>query len=155
MGEASRSSGEKQPVVAQRVLGTVKWFNVKDRYGFITRNDTREDIFVHQTAITRNNTKKLLRSVGDGETVEFDVVVSDKGLEAANVTGPGGEPVQGSPYAARHRRFRPRGNKRKRGLASWVRNTCNPQMLLSVGEGEMADFDVVVGDNGLEYVTGP
>ncbi|CAN7995285.1 unnamed protein product, partial [Ixodes pacificus] len=98
----------KKPVLAERVLGTVQWFNVKDGYGFINHNDTREDIFVHQTAITRNQPQKLTRTVYEDETVEFDVVVGEKGREAANVTGPDGEPVQCILYATDRRRFRGR-----------------------------------------------
>lgn len=53
----------------------MKWFNVRKAYGFINRNETKEDVFVYQTNIN-NNARKYLRSVEDEE---FDVVEGEKG----------------------------------------------------------------------------
>lgn len=90
----------------RRVLRIVKWFNVTNRNGFINWNDTREDIFAHQTAITLNIPLKIKRSVAKDETVEFDVVAGEKEREAADVTGPDGKPVRSSYYAVDTRRTR-------------------------------------------------
>lgn len=98
-------------VLEPRVQGTVKWYNVKNGYGFITRDDTKNDIFVHRTSIITQNE---IRSVGDGERVQFDVAMGERGLEAINVTGPNGQPVKGSPFAVKRMRLRLRMRQRDR-----------------------------------------
>lgn len=63
-----------------RELGTVKWFNVKKGYGFITR-DQGEDVFVH----FRNIRGSGRRSIAEGQRVEFVVISGKKGLQADDV----------------------------------------------------------------------
>jgi len=60
--------------------GSVKWFNVKKGYGFITR-DQGDDVFVHY----RNLEGKGRRSIAEGQRVSFIVVDGDKGLQAEEV----------------------------------------------------------------------
>ncbi len=62
--------------------GTVKWFNDSKGYGFITRDDTGTDVFVHYTAIQDDG----FRSLAEGEEVEFEVVEGMKGPQASNVS---------------------------------------------------------------------
>ena len=61
--------------------GTVKWFNAKKGYGFISDAEGK-DIFVHFSALNMDGFKELK----DGEAVEFEVIEGDKGPQAANVT---------------------------------------------------------------------
>lgn len=93
-GEASPTSGRTLTSrESSRLIGSVKWFNAKAGYGFITRRDTGEDIFIHHSGIGRKNPRHAIKSLGDGELVEFN-------LSATNVTGVGGRPVRGNPYVS-------------------------------------------------------
>jgi len=63
------------------MIGTVKWFNQKKGYGFITAEDN-QDVFVHFSAIEGEGFKSL----DEGQQVEFEVVDGPRGPQAANVT---------------------------------------------------------------------
>ena len=60
--------------------GTVKWFNDKKGFGFISQ-DNGDDVFVHQTAIQGEG----FRTLAEGDKVEFDVMKDAKGYKASNV----------------------------------------------------------------------
>ncbi|MDO7976726.1 cold-shock protein [Oceanotoga sp. DSM 15011] len=63
------------------VKGSVKWFDSKKGYGFITAEDGN-DVFVHFSAITMDGYKKL----EENQNVEFEIVEGEKGPQASNVT---------------------------------------------------------------------
>jgi len=64
-----------------RLTGKVKWFNDQKGFGFITPDNGEKDCFVHHSAIQATGFKTL----GEGDTVEFDMVQGQKGPAAENV----------------------------------------------------------------------
>ena len=60
--------------------GNVKWFNNDKGYGFIEYQDG-EDFFVHYSAIKQQGYKTLT----EGQLVQFDLIETEKGLQAINV----------------------------------------------------------------------
>lgn len=65
--------------------GTVKWFDETKGFGFITRDDGQDDVFVHFSAIAADGFKTL----AEGQKVKFDVEQDPKNarkFRAVNVT---------------------------------------------------------------------
>ena len=60
--------------------GTVKWFNAKKGFGFIS-DEEGKDVFVHFSALQMDGFKVL----EEGDKVEFEVVNGEKVPQAANV----------------------------------------------------------------------
>ena len=69
-----------EEIMADREIGTVKWFSNSKGYGFISREGD-SDVFVHHSAIQVEGFKTL----SEGQRVEFSVEQGPKGPQAANV----------------------------------------------------------------------
>ena len=79
--KSAKPKADKKPVIqGKREAGTVKWFDSKKGYGFITRA-MGEDIFVHFRSIQGNG----YRSLQEGQAVEFIVTTGDKGPQAEDI----------------------------------------------------------------------
>ncbi len=68
--------------MADRMNGTVKWFNAAKGYGFIAREGGK-DLFVHFSEI--QDKSNGYRSLNEGDRVEFTLGTSPKGPQAINV----------------------------------------------------------------------
>jgi CspA family cold shock protein len=68
--------------MSERVSGTVKWFNNAKGFGFITRGEGDDDVFVHFRSIQGDG----YRTLNEGQEVEFKLVEGPKGLQAEDVS---------------------------------------------------------------------
>lgn len=57
--------------------GTVKFFNNTKGFGFITSDESGEDVFVHESG--------LIDEIRENDKVEFDVKPGKKGMNAVDV----------------------------------------------------------------------
>ena len=62
--------------MSDRHNGTVKWFNNAKGFGFITRQEGEDDVFVHFRSIQGDG----FRTLNEGQSVEFTLVKGPKGL---------------------------------------------------------------------------
>ena len=61
--------------------GTVKWYNARKGYGFITPDDNSDDVFVHATALKNSGLKKLYT----GSEVTYETDQDEKGKRAKSI----------------------------------------------------------------------
>jgi CspA family cold shock protein len=79
--------GPQRQLTGDKATGTVKFFNTMKGFGFITRDDGKEDAFVHISAVERSG----LPGINEGDRFEFDLEVDRRGkYSAVNLV-----PVQG------------------------------------------------------------
>lgn len=57
--------------------GKVKFYNKSKGFGFIIKDDTNQEIFVHATG--------LVNEIRENDKVSFDIIEGKKGLNAVNV----------------------------------------------------------------------
>lgn len=74
-----------------RETGTVKWFSNEKGYGFIKRSNG-EDVFVHYTDIVGDG----FRSLKEGEAVDFEVIIGDRGPKAHRVSPQNATDISGT-----------------------------------------------------------
>jgi CspA family cold shock protein len=85
--KVEQKSTPQRELTGEKATGTVKFFNTMKGFGFFTRDDGKEDAFVHISAVERSG----LSGINEGDRFEFDLEVDRRGkFSAVNLV-----PVQG------------------------------------------------------------
>ncbi len=71
-----------EPGAGVEMGGTVKWYNPRKGFGFITPGSGGKDVFVHASTLERAGLAQLT----DGQSVRMQVIQGAKGPEAASLT---------------------------------------------------------------------
>ena len=61
--------------------GKVKWFNPTKGFGFIEREDSEKDVFVHVSALR----KAGMNGLDEGQAMTFEIEEGPKGPNATNL----------------------------------------------------------------------
>ena len=61
--------------------GKIKWFNAKKGYGFITDDETNQDIFLHVSTLEESK----LRVLKEEQKIKFDIKEEKNKLQAINI----------------------------------------------------------------------
>ena len=78
-GGAGGSDKPQRELTGEKAKGTVKFFNSTKGFGFITRDDGKEDAFVHISAVERSG----ISSIEENDRFEFDLEVDRRGKYSA------------------------------------------------------------------------
>jgi CspA family cold shock protein len=82
-------------LVLKLTEGTVKWFDNRKGYGFITTEE-EGDIFVHYSAIVKEDDEYV--TLNESDKVEFEITQGEKGPAASNVVVTEAAPAQVRDY---------------------------------------------------------
>ena len=131
---------------SQRLTGTVKWFNNKAGFGFITVCDEGEfctkDIFVHYSSLRKSTEDDNYKYLVQGEYVEFTLSTASKGdheFQAIDVTG-----VKGGPIMCVARRSEPQ-LKKQRSDGSREARSSDPESVIPKVESNVDTYAKRVG----------